>query len=70
MLNDKLDSPDEKPEVTLPMWLRISFFVVPLVGIIFFIVNFNRNPKNAKLAAQISMIGFFLGVLLSFFVEI
>jgi len=70
MPEDKLDSPDDKPEVALPIWLRIAFFVVPLVGIIFFIVNYNRNPKNAKKAAQISMIGFFAGVLLSFFVEI
>lgn len=68
MLDDKLDSNNETPEVILPIWLRITFFVVPLVGIVFFIVNFNRSPNNAKLAAQISSVGFFIGVLLSFFV--
>ncbi|GEM_PF-1395246 len=70
MPEDKLDSPNEKLEVVLPMWLRITFFLVPLVGIIFFIINFNRSPKNAKLAAQISTVGFFVGVILGFFVEI
>ncbi len=65
-----LDDNFEKPEAVLPIWLLIVFFVAPLVGIIFFIVNFHRNPRNAKLAAQISIAGFFIGVVLSFFIEI
>ena len=69
MLDDnKLDSMNPKPEDKLPLWLQITIFLVWPVGLIFYLVNFRKNPNQAKMAGILAIAGLTVGLILNYYI--
>lgn len=55
---------EEKEELKVPIPLKIICFLIPLVGLIIYVCNVQKNRKYANQCGIVSLIGFILPIII------
>lgn len=61
---------EEEPKDSLNTIFTLLGFLMPLIGLILFIVYENKNPQRAKSAGKGALIGFITGVVLAILIPL